>query len=775
MRGRTAGLALLLAVCVLPLIGAGTHRDLVGAEGDFSERRLVTEVEYLGRASIGVGFQKDDTEIGGLSALTYDAAQNVYYVLSDDRSERDPARFYTVGINLADGALSSGDVVFQATTTLLNEEEDPFAPGSIDPEGIALSPSGTVFISSEGALAAATPISPAIIEFGLGGQQVRTLALPPKFLPHAAGTRGVRNNLSFESLTMTPNGRLLTGVENALVQDGPEADVDTVSLSRLLTFEPLSGQAVMETVYPTGPAVAPTTPAIPHGLVEMVALDNNGTVLTLERGPATSNGLTVRLYQSFTQGALNVSGVESLVPDGQDSPFEIDAPVVKELLLDFADLGLPFVNNFEGMALGPVLPDGRQTLVLVSDNNFSFVPTEFVALALTLESVPAALPTLETPLTHDDANAPVDVIAGAANDSAIWLHPGDPTQSMVAVTLRDGGLLLLNLEGEILQTVAPPNYGDFGYNAVDVLYNFPLDGTTADLLVLSDRRNDTLAVYAIDPQNRLVRDVTSPGMPPTLFGLDDGNATAYGLTTHADLRDGNRYAFVTQADGNLVAQVELTADGSGLVTGAVVRTLALPVPTGDAADSQAEGVAVDRFLGHLYVAMENEVGIVRFSAERDGGDDYTVIHALAGPYLRPPMGGLTIYYGPGDVGYLLASSQGDHTYAIFERRGGNAFRGSFIIAGSDEIDQANASKGVDVANVALGPDFPEGVLIVQDGANDPQNAVAEGARLANNSTNFKFVPWGSVANAFPEPLLVDTGSYNPRYPMRALLPVVSGN
>jgi len=35
-------------------------------------------------------------------------------------------------------------------TTLLDETNQPFAAGSLDPEGIALTSSGTVFISSEG-------------------------------------------------------------------------------------------------------------------------------------------------------------------------------------------------------------------------------------------------------------------------------------------------------------------------------------------------------------------------------------------------------------------------------------------------------------------------------------------------------------------------------------------------------------------------------------------------------------------------------------------------
>ncbi len=775
MRSKAAGLTLVVLICLL-VIGLGANGRDLAAQNVRPERVVVREVDYLGQVSLATGLLKDETEIGGLSALTYDPLLDVYYVLSDDRSVRNPARFYTVSIAISDGILSAGDVVFDGVTTLLTADGQPFPAGGIDPEGIALSQERSVFISSEDALINSTAIDPSVSEFNLNGRQLRQLTIPDKFIPNADNTSGVRNNLSFESLTLMPNARhVLTAVESALLQDGPIADVDQPSLSRILWLDVATGLPLQEQVYITGPAEAPVTPTVPHGLVEMVSLDNNGSILTLERGPSDSFDLTVRLYSARSQGALDVAAVDSLFWNTGGVPYEIDPPVVKELLLDFADLGLPFVNNFEGMALGPVLPDGRQTLILVSDNNFSPAPTQFLALALTLETVPAAIPSLETPLTHDDAAAPAGVIAGDSDDPAIWLDPNDAADSLVAVTLKDGGLMVLDLTGAIRQTIAPPVYGDVRYNNVDVVYNFPLGGETADLFIVSDRRNDTLAVFRIDPDNRLISDVTSVTMPATIFGVDDGEQTVYGLAAYTSSRDGRVYTFVTQAAGNLVAQLMLSDDGSGFVTADIVRTLELPMPTGVAADSQSEGIVVDRFLRYLYIAMENGVGIVKFNAEPDGGEDYTVIHTMDEPFLQPDIKGLTIYYGAGDSGYLLVSSQGDHTYAVLSRADGNAYLGSFIIADEGKIDQANESDGADVTNVALGPLFPNGLLIVQDGANDPQNAVPDGEHLENNSTNFKFVRWDSVAGAFLPGLLMDTGSYNPRYPMRTLLPTISGN
>jgi hypothetical protein len=41
------------------------------------------------------------------------------------------------------------------------------------------------------------------------------------------------------------------------------------------------------------------------------------------------------------------------------------------------------------------------------------------------------------------------------------------------------------------------------------------------------------------------------------------------------------------------------------------------------------------------------------------------------------------------------------------------------------------------------------------------NVVQDEEELENNSTNFKFVPWETVAGAFDPPLIIDTQSYDP--------------
>jgi 3-phytase/alkaline phosphatase D len=88
-----------------------------------------------------------------------------------------------------------------------------------------------------------------------------------------------------------------------------------------------------------------------------------------------------------TKGATDISRLDAL----GDATRPI-VPVEKELLLDFDQLGVR-LDNVEGMTLGPTLPDGRQSLVLVSDNNFSTrQETQFLAFALNLDTSPGPAP-----------------------------------------------------------------------------------------------------------------------------------------------------------------------------------------------------------------------------------------------------------------------------------------------------------------------------------------------------------------------------------------------
>ena len=301
-------------------------------------------------------------------------------------------RYYSLAIDLSDGQLDDGDITFLDVITILDETGAPYEPGSLDPEGLVLTHQGQLYYTSEGFSNSTPPVDPFVKRMNFNGRQTRSVQVPSKFLPNAAATQGVRNNLAFESLNVTPDQvTLWTAAEGALVQDGPAANVDQQSFARLLQYHLSSGRPGSEYVYVVNPvADVPVPPGAfsVNGLVELLPLDNLGTMLAMERSFSVGAGNTVWLYEIETQAATDVSGFFSLYPDGTSEPPVSFTPVTKRLILDVEeDLGIE-PDNLEGMAFGPPLPDGRLPLILVSDNNFSAGQvTQFIALAVDLEAV----------------------------------------------------------------------------------------------------------------------------------------------------------------------------------------------------------------------------------------------------------------------------------------------------------------------------------------------------------------------------------------------------
>ena len=377
----------LIVSLVLLAIGSGVQTAAAKAK---DTQVTVAGWELIGTVNIPTGTQFEDTEVGGLSSITYDPARSVYYAISDDQGTIDPVRYYTLGIDVSDGQLDPGDINFLDVTFILDPSGSPYAPASLDPEGLVLAHEGQLYFSSEGFAARTPPVNPFINRMNLNGRHNRSLLVPDKFLPDGTLTQGVRPNLGFESLNVTPDQKtLVTASEGALAQDGPAANIGQSSLARILEYRLSSGQPGSEYVYVVNPVAETPVPADQfrvNGLVELLPLDNLGTMLALERSfsvGAEGGGNTIWLYEIETRDATDVSGEFSLLN-------VVFTPVTKRLILNVeTDLGIE-PDNIEGTALGPALPDGRLPLILVSDNNFAATQTtQFIVLAVELESTPA--------------------------------------------------------------------------------------------------------------------------------------------------------------------------------------------------------------------------------------------------------------------------------------------------------------------------------------------------------------------------------------------------
>ncbi len=332
----------------------------------------------------------ENTTVGGLSAITYDRQRDRFYALSDDRSHFAPARFYTLQLSVTTDDPTQpriDQVAIAAVTPLLTEEGQPYADGTVDPEGVSLSPRQTVLIASEGDADAGIP--PFIDEFDLAtGQFQNHLPIPQRFIPEIieGDRKGVQNNRGFEALTVNTGGyspagwtepfRVFAATESSLEQDIPQDipqansetdDTEAMSQTRTRFLHYLvGGEASQDTLIAEHLYLLDEAPfgSFSNGLTELLVMDSAGHFLSLERSFGLT-GFGAKIFQLAIADATDTSGIPAL-PDTLSGL----QPIRKQLLLDLKDLDIP-LDNLEGMTLGPRLPDGTTSLILISDNNFS--------------------------------------------------------------------------------------------------------------------------------------------------------------------------------------------------------------------------------------------------------------------------------------------------------------------------------------------------------------------------------------------------------------------
>jgi hypothetical protein len=372
-RALLIGLALALAALFWPWsVGAQTSMTQPGplrllGQFSFESRRTYSD-PLLG-----------DTTIGGLSGIAYDAKRGVYYAVSDDRGELQAPRFYTLQIDVGPDGIADVRVV---NVTVLDSDAStpgiqPYERGESDFEDLQLLADDTLIISSE----RDRNNVPWLAHFALDGSLLGRLPIPSRYLtifepgpdgrPRAA--YGIRDNEGFEGVTLTPsNNTMFLITEQALAQDSPPPNLDAGTNSRILRME-WSGDGprpTAEYVYATDKVfAAPTQPngAIDNGVSAMIWIRHilpTYDLLTLERAFVSGVGNDVNIYAVTLTDATDVRDVDPL-----PQPFT-GRPAQKTLLTNIRALGV-LPDNLEGMVVGPCLPNGNPTLIVMSDDNFS--------------------------------------------------------------------------------------------------------------------------------------------------------------------------------------------------------------------------------------------------------------------------------------------------------------------------------------------------------------------------------------------------------------------
>lgn len=382
--------------------------------------------------------------------------------------------------------------------------------------------------------------------------------------------------------------------------------------------------------------------------------------------------------------------------------------------------------NATSFPLGAGYPRGA--LIAMDDENeagtnYKLVSWSDIAGALRLAAGeprdPRVAPQSDMAIVHPLVETtPVETDGDSADDPAIWVDRGDPSRSLIIGTQKQSGLYVYDLQGRVLQFLP-----DGRMNNVDVRDNFRLGGRNVSLVTASNRTDDGISIYRVDAGARRLVNVAD-GLQPTGF------VDPYGLCMYQSAQSGRTYVFVTDSNGPL-RQWELVDAGNGRVRANRVRDIPFA--------SQTEGCVADDETGVLYVA-EEDVGLWRVGAEPEAPATPVSIATVEGnDALEDDLEGIGLYDLGGGRGYLVLSSQGNNTYAVFRREGNNEYVGSFAVLADPArgIDGISETDGLDVSSANLGGAFAGGLFVAQDGRNI----------APPEYQNFKLVPWSAIAGA----------------------------
>lgn len=353
----------------------------------FASHAYALRLSYYGETAIATGTKFDKTVIGGLSGIVWN--NGTLISVSDDKGRSGEPRFYEFDLKIEKNAVSLTPKSVHFITGLPKEGQ---RKAMLDSEGIARLADGDFLISSEANTDVKPRSMPRIFRTNSEGVWKSEVAIPEKYLPEVLGkqTKGVQNNMSFEGLTTFADGKIVfTSTEACLTQDivrGEDANGDII---RVLKFEDKGAQhgyytPVAEFAYKMDVlSFNNQGREMLRGVSEILALSET-KVLVMERG-ARLHGMgftsAVTIYLADLSKATNTLAMDKVV----------DQKIVlaeKVKLVDFeTDLvkerGSKMVDNFEGLSWGPTLPDGRRSLLVMVDNNFSKKETtELVVFAV---------------------------------------------------------------------------------------------------------------------------------------------------------------------------------------------------------------------------------------------------------------------------------------------------------------------------------------------------------------------------------------------------------
>ncbi|PGG95897.1 3-phytase [Blastomyces parvus] len=296
-----------------------------------------------------------------------------------------------------------------------------------------------------------------------------------------------------------------------------------------------------------------------------------------------------------------------------------------------------------------------------------------------------------------------DANGGDGDDPAIWISPYSGNKSTIITTTKSSegaGLAVFDLTGKLLQVMKAGQP-----NNVDVIYGMKAGDRMIDLAYAACREDNTLCLFEITREG-LLKEIPG-GTQPTKDGYE-----VYGSCTYRSPSSGKQYLFVNSKSAEYL-QYELSISPSGTLCTTLVRSF-----TGGSG-GQVEGCVADEDARVLFVG-EEPTGVWRHDAEPDGRGEGTLVAKAGDGKLFADVEGVTLIPGKtASQGFLIVSSQGVSGFSVFRRAAPHEHVVTFTVGESADglIDAVSNTDGVAAVGTRLSDDFPHGLMVVHDDAN----------------------------------------------------------
>lgn len=316
-------------------------------------------------------------------------------------------------------------------------------------------------------------------------------------------------------------------------------------------------------------------------------------------------------------------------------------------------------------------------------------------------------PLIETQAVASDGDA--------ADDPAIWIDLANPENSLILGTNKKSGLAVYNLDGKEVQFLARGRL-----NNVDLRSNVLFNDGNKTIAVATNRDNKSLDIFTISDK----------GYVEHIYEQQVSLSDPYGICLYLD-KQRRAHVFTNSKDGEYQ---EWILNPEGEMKPELLGSFKL--------DSQPEGCAVDDETLTLYLG-EEEYGIWVMPADFSKAGERTLIDRTGQGNITADVEGMDIYRDRQGQVYLMASSQGDNSYAVYDLSETPTYVGSIRVEANpaNGIDGAQETDGLAISSVSLGANFPHGMLVVQDGYNESPS----------ENQNFKLISWLDIEQALSLP------------------------